>query len=93
MSGLSEIIEWVQQEIILTRDSEPNDEFESISAIFEKDNRLPLADILGDESPKFLEYLENNIPRSPELPQIDAEIAGGESLLGTIKSFINRLFR
>ncbi len=93
MSGLAAIIDWVQQEIILTRDAEPQDEFVFISEQFEKDGRLPLADILGDEQGEFLEYLENNIPRSKQLSSIDESLEESQSLLDSVKSIISRLFR
>ncbi len=93
MSGLAAIIDWIQHKIILTRDAEPQDEFVFISEQFEKDGRLPLADILGDEQGEFLEYLENNIPRSKQLSSIDESLEESQSLLDSVKSIISRLFR
>ncbi len=93
MSGVNEIIDWVQQEIILKKDSTPEREFADISKIFERDSRLPLADILGDESPQFFEYLENNIPRSERVSTPDETIRSARSLLREAQRFISRLFR
>ncbi len=93
MSGVNEIIDWVQQEIILKKDSTPEREFADISKIFERDSRLPLADILGDESGEFFEYLENNIPRSERVSTPDETILRGESILREFKQFISRLFK
>ncbi len=93
MSGVNEIIDWVQQEIILETDSNPEREFTSISKIFERDSRLPLADILGDEQGEFFEYLENNIPRSKFLSSVDETIAESESILRKLERVISRLFK
>ncbi len=93
MSGIAEIIDWVQQEIILKKDSTPEREFTDISEIFERNSRLPLADILGDESGEFFEYLENNIPRSERLSTPDETIRSARSLLREAQRFISRLFR
>ncbi len=93
MSGLAEIIDWIQQEDLLETDSTPEREFFRISKIFENDSRLPLADILGDEQGEFFEYLENNIPRSKFLSSIDETISESESVLSKLERFISGLFK
>ena len=59
VSGLSEIIEWVEREVILDPDRDVRAEFEDISTLFEKDGRLPLSDILQEQEGEFLEFLES----------------------------------
>jgi len=73
VSGLREIIEWVQREVILNPESTPDREFESISRIFKRDRRSALADILRDDTPEFLEFLESELSRERAKPETDEE--------------------
>ncbi len=74
MSGLREIIEWVQREVILNPANSVDVEFESISRMFEKDNRSALADILRDDTPEFLEFLESRLSGASTITETDEEI-------------------
>ena len=74
MSGLREIIQWVESEIILDPENTVDEEFESISRIFERDNRLPLADILRDDTPEFLDFLGSRLSELRDEPETDEEI-------------------
>ena len=59
MSGLNEIIQWTDDEINIEQGENPQEAFEFIDSEFIKDNRLPLADILGDQISEYLEYLQD----------------------------------
>ncbi len=85
MSGLNEIIQWVEANIEIdpTQNSEQN--FEDINKEFEKDGRSDLSDILGDEKGKFLEYLELQQPSKEEIR--------AESLLESVSKFLRGIFR
>ena len=85
MSGLNEIIQWVEANIEIdpTQNSEEN--FEDINKEFEKDGRSDLSDILGDEKGKFLEYLETHQPSEPEVE--------AQGLLDQVSKFLRGLFR
>ncbi len=91
MSGLREIIEWVQREVILDPTQSVNEQFEDISRMFEKDNRLPLADILRDDQAKFLEFLESELPRVRAEPETDEEIKGLEQRADELELSITRV--
>ncbi len=66
MSGLNEIITWVENNIELDLSQNSEENFEDINKEFAKDNRSDLSDILGDEKGKFLEYLESQQISEPE---------------------------
>ena len=85
MSGLNEIIQWVEDNVDIdqTQDSETN--FNDINKIFEEDNRSDLSDILGDEKAKFLEYLEAQQPSEPEIE--------ARGLLDQVSKFFRGLFK
>ena len=87
MSGLNEIIQWVEANIDIdpTQNSEEN--FNDINKEFEKDGRSDLSDILGDEKGKFLEYLED---RSGSITRTEVEARG---LLASVTKFLRGLFR
>ncbi len=89
VSGLREIIEWVQREVILNPENSVDVEFERISRMFEKDNRLPLADILRDDTPEFLEFLESELPGIRAKSKTDEEIKGPEQRASELESRIS----
>ena len=91
MSGLREIIEWVERELILDPTSTADREFEEISDIFERDNRSALADILRDDTGKFLEFLESRLSELPSEPETDKELEPLESRIRDLESDINEL--
>ncbi len=69
MTDIEQIIEWTEQEIDLTLTNTVQEEFNDISRDFTKNNRFPLADILTDQLPQYIKYLENRMARE----QLDAE--------------------
>ena len=91
MSGLREIIEWVQREVILDPTQSVNEQFEDISRMFEKDNRLPLADILRDDQAKFLEFLESELSGARTESETDEEIEALESRVSELEPRITEL--
>ena len=66
MSGEPEIEQWTEDEINIERGEDVQKVFEFIDREFQKEGRLPLADILGDELPKYMEYLEERTATSRE---------------------------
>ena len=93
MSGLREIWEWVQREVILNPKNDTLDEFEEISTIFEKDDRSALVDILGDDTPKFLDLLGSRLSELRDEPETDEDFTDLEQRLGVIESGIEDVFR
>ena len=91
MSGLREIIEWVERELILNPENTVDREFEEISRIFEKDNRLPLADILRDDQGKFLDFLGSQLSELGDESETDEELEGLESRLESLERRIDEL--
>ena len=90
MSGLNEIIEWVQSEIILDTTQSVNEQYADISREFEKDNRLPLDDILLDDKAKFLEFLESRKGIQPE-PEAEEDLSELESRVNDIERGIDEV--
>ena len=88
MSGLREIIEWVERELILEPTNTVDEEFESISNIFERDNRSPLADILRDDTPEFLDFLESKLEEVQDQPETEEDLTDLKSRLGVLESQI-----
>ena len=88
MSGLREIIEWIKREVILDPENSVDREFESISTMFTKDKRSALADILRDDTPEFLEFLESRLAKLRDSPQADQEIETLESRVESLESSI-----
>ena len=85
MSGLNEIIQWVEDNIDLDLSQNSEENFEDINKEFAKDGRSDLSDILGDEKGKFLEYLELQQPSEPEIE--------AKGLLDQVSNFLRGLFR
>ncbi len=85
MSGLNEIIQWVEDNIDIDTSQNSEQNFQDINKEFEKDGRSDLSDILGDEKPKFLEYLESQQPSEPEVE--------AKGLLDQVSNFFRGLFR
>ena len=74
MSGLREIWQWVQSEVILRPENTVDREFERISKMFEDDNRSALADILRDDSGEFLNLLGSRLSELRDRPETDEDI-------------------
>ncbi len=87
-----EIFQWVRDnwnklKIDPTENSE--EIFETINKRFDDDNRSDLSDILGDEKPKFLEFIEERTQQSRE----DITISESKGLLDQVSKFFRGLFR
>ncbi len=87
-----EIFQWVRDnwdklKIDPTENSEQI--FETINERFDDDNRSDLSDILGDEKPKFLEFIEERTKQS----RADIEIQESRGLLESVTKFLRGLFR
>ncbi len=85
MSGLNEIIQWVEDNVDIDSSQNSEDNFNDINKMFTKDNRSDLSDILGDEKGKFLEYLETQQPSEPEVE--------ARGLMKSVTKFLRGLFR
>ena len=93
MSGLNEIIQWTADEIDFTDGEDPQKAFDFIDREFTKENRLPLADILGDQLPKYMEFIEERTFTTREdlelseleqrVNDLEQEIRGFFNILGT----------
>lgn len=66
MSGLSEIIQWTDNEIDLELFDNTPDAFDAINAIFVGDNRSDLDSILLDQKSDYLAFLRSRIEEIPE---------------------------
>ncbi len=91
MSGLREIIEWVKQRVILNPENSVDVEFEEISRMFEDDNRSALADILRDDTPEFLKFLESRLSELRAKPETDEEIETPEQRAPDLEPRIREL--
>ena len=85
LSGLNEIIQWTEDNIDIDPSQNSEQNFQDINKEFAKDGRSDLSDILGDEKPKFLEYLESQQPSEPEVE--------ARGLLESVTKFLRGLFR
>ena len=80
-----EIFQWVRDNIDFDPSQSSEQNFNDINKIFEADGRSDLSDILGDEKPKFLEYLESQQPSEPEVE--------ARGLMESVTKFLRGLFR
>ena len=91
MSGLNEIIQWTEDNINFEEGEDSQKAFDFISSEFERDNRLSLADILQDDTGKYLEFLEEQTGTSKsdiEFEVLEERLAGLEE---EIRGFFNML--
>ena len=89
MSGLNEIIQWTEDNYDFEPGEDPQKAFETIDR--DEDWRAPLADILGDQLPQFMQFLEESTQTSRadiELSELDSRI---EQLQEEIRGFFNML--
>ena len=93
MSGLREIWQWVQSEVILRPENTVDREFERISRIFERDNRLPLADILRSDTAEFLDFLGSRISELRDEPEADEEIGELERTVESLERSIEDILQ
>ncbi len=92
MSGLNEIIQWTEDNMDLDPNQSSEENFNDINKDFEKWGRSDLSDILGDEKPKFLEWIEEStrqLPEDIELRELEEE---AESLEEQIRDLMKPLF-
>lgn len=68
MSGLNEIIQWVSNEV------QTGATFDEISAIFERDGRLPLDQILGSDRPNFQRFLDRRNALEEQIVEIVPDV-------------------
>ena len=85
MSGLNEIIQWVEDNIDIDPSQNSEQNFNDINKEFEKDGRSDLSDILGEDKGKFLEYLEIQQPSREEVE--------AKGLMESVSKFLRGLFR
>ena len=85
MSGFDEIVAWTDREIVLNQSKTVQEEFERISRRFEEDNRLPLADILLDDMPRYMKYLEDRMAREGEILDVEIELLQAQKELAEIE--------
>ena len=88
MSGLNEIIQWTEDNYDFEREENVQDAFEKIDK--DENWRAPLADILGDELPKFMEFLEEKTETGREqfkISELDFRFAQLEEELRNLTGF------
>ena len=93
MSGINEIIQWSEQELDFTLENTVQEEFVSISEIFTRDSRLPLEDILGDELPRFKQYIADRLAREQQLSETDEATDEQVQRVDELERGIERLSR
>ena len=80
VSGLSEIIQWTENNVDFVKGEDPIKAFNDIDKMFAKDNRSALADILGAQQGDFIEYIETKTETTRE----DVEINELEMLVRSL---------
>ncbi len=90
LSGLNEIIQWVQSDVILDPTQSAEQQYADISREFEKDNRSPLDDILLNDKEQFLEFLRSEQGKQPE-PETEEELGELEQRADALERGINEL--
>ena len=93
MTDIEQIIEWTEQEVDLDLSNTVQEEFNGISELFTENNRLPLADILRDELPKFKQYLADRMAREQFLPKDEPATKQQVGRIEQLESDIDRLSR
>ncbi len=70
MSGEAEIEKWIGDNDLITPSDSLEENYDRIAAIFDKDNRLPLDDILLDEKDQLESFIERQLitPRTQTEP-------------------------
>ena len=84
-----EIFQWVRDNVDLDPSQSSEQNFNDINKMFGKEHRSDLSDILGDEKPKFLEFIEEETKQS----RADITIQESKGLLQQVTSFLRGLFR
>ena len=87
MSGLNEIIQWTEENYDFEAGEDPIKAFDQIDR--DEDWRAPLADILGDQLPDYMEYLEQETHTTREdliIRELENAITDAERQLRSISS-------
>ena len=85
-----EIFQWVEDNIDLDPNQSSEENFNDINKIFAEDGRSDLSNILGDEKPRFLEFIEDEIKQAPEdfqISELDTQFARLEQELRDLTGF------
>ena len=93
MSGLNEIIQWIEDNVTLDPNRSSEENFEDINKMFAQDNRSDLSDILGDQKAQFLEHIEDKIGQSPSEIEFERITKESSGLLESVTKFLRGLFR
>ncbi len=93
MTDIEQIIDWTEQEIDFESGETVQEAFDSISEIFEGDQRLPLGDILRDQLPEFKQYITDRMAREQLLPKDEPATDEQERRVTELESDIDRLPR
>ncbi len=92
MSGLSEIIQWVEDNMDIDPTETPQEVFNAIDKDFTDNNRSDLANILNEDMPKFMRFIEQKlhptIMRKPTITPIEEP-----SIIDKVVNFIRGIFR
>ena len=91
MSGLNEIIQWTENNIDFERGEDPNRAFKFIDNEFKRDNRLPLADILGSDLGNYLEFIEEKTGTTAEDIELQQLERRAEELDREIREIENQM--
>ncbi len=95
MSGLNEIIQWVEDNYDFEEGEDPVKAFNTINddEDWNRENRSELPDILGNDMPAFMRFLEEQTSTTREdlqinkldqqIAQLEEEIRGFFNILGT----------
>ncbi len=91
MSGLNEIIQWVQSDVILDPAQTVDEQYADIAEFFKEDNRSPLDDILLNDKAEFLKFLESGEGIQFE-PEDEEETRDFEQRVDAVERGLNDLF-
>ncbi len=86
MSGLNEIIQWVDENYEFEEGEDPQQVFEQLDK--DENWRAPLADILNEQLPKFILYLEEKTHTSREEVAFNALIQRADSVEQQIRELL-----
>ncbi len=93
MSGLNEIIQWAEQELDFTLENTVQEELADISKMFDDDSRMSLEDILGNELPRFKQYIADRLAREQQLSETDEATDEQVERVDELERGIERLSR
>ena len=88
MSGLNEIIQWTEENYDFEEGEDPQEAFQQIDR--DEDWRAPLADILGDQLPEYMEFIEQQTSTTKEDIELQDLQRRAESLEQEILNLMRR---